>query len=73
MKKFTIRIPDNKVDFFVEMMKSISFVKSIEEENVTDIPEKHKSIVRERIQKCENFPESYLEWNEIEEKLTSSK
>jgi hypothetical protein len=73
MKQFTIWIPDNKVEFFVELMKSISFVKSIEEEKVTKIPEEHKSMVRERIQKYENSPESYVEWDEMEEKFTSSK
>jgi len=73
MKQFTIRIPDNKVDLFIELMKSITFVKSIEEEKVTDIPEDHKSIVRERIQKYENLPKSYLEWDEMEEKLRSPK
>lgn len=29
MKNFTITIPDNKESIFVEMMKSISFVKKI--------------------------------------------
>ena len=32
MKNFTITIPDNKATIFIEMMKSISFVKKIEEE-----------------------------------------
>ena len=31
MKNFTITIPDNKENIFIEMMKSISFVKKIEE------------------------------------------
>ncbi len=73
MKQFTIRIPDNKVDLFVELMKSISFVKSIEEDKIAEIPEEHKSVVRERVQKYGNSSESYLEWNEIEDKLKSSK
>ena len=73
MKQFTIRIPDNKVDLFVELMKSTSFVKSIEEEKIANIPEEHKSVVRERIQKYGNSQESYLEWDEIEEKLKSAK
>jgi uncharacterized protein YlbG (UPF0298 family) len=73
MKQFTIRIPDNKVDLFVELMRSISFVKSIEEDKIADIPKEHKSVVRERIQKYGNSPESYLEWDEIEEKLKSAK
>ncbi len=73
MKQFTIRIPDNKVDLFVEFMKSISFVKSIEEDKIADIPEEHKSVVRERVQKYGKSPKTYLEWNEIEEKLKSAK
>jgi len=35
----------------VELMKSISFVKSIEEDKIADIPEEHKSVVRESIKK----------------------
>lgn len=73
MKQFTIQIPDNKVDLFVELMKSISFVKSIEEDKIADIPEEHKSVVRERIQKYENSGKEYLEWDDIEEKLKSSR
>lgn len=71
MKQFTIRIPDNKVDLFVELMKSISFVKSIEEDIITDIPEKHKSVVRERIQKYGDKTDNYIEWDKIEEKLNN--
>lgn len=69
MKQYTITIPDNKVSIFVEMMKSISFVKNIEEGYAMDIPEEHKTIVRERIKKYENSPESYLEWDDIENKI----
>ena len=37
-------------------------------QNVDDIvvPEEHKLIVRERIKKYENNPESYLSWDDIE-------
>lgn len=73
MKQFTIRIPDNKVDLFMELMKSISFVKSIEEEKIVDIPEEHKSVVRERIQKYGDKTDNYLDWDKIEVKLKSVK
>lgn len=45
------------------------------EQNIDDItiPEEHKQIVRERIKKYENSPDSYLAWNDIEEKLKPSK
>ena len=39
--------------------------------NVDDIviPEEHKMIVRERIKKYENTPDSYLSWDDIERKI----
>lgn len=45
------------------------------EQNIEDIEiaEEHKQIVRERIVKYNNNPESYLTWDEIENKLTSRK
>jgi len=73
MKQFTITISDDKVDFFMELMESISFVKEVKEENLFEVPEEHKSIVRERIAKYENSPDSYLDWDEIEVKLNNGK
>lgn len=73
MKQFIITITDDKVDLFLELMKNFSFVKEVKEEKVFDIPEEHKSIVRERISKYKNSPESYLGWDEIEDKLNSEK
>lgn len=69
MKQFTISIPDSKADLFLEIVKSISFVKKIEEGYQQDIPEEHKNMVRERIKKYENKPESYLEWEDIDKQL----
>ncbi|RLD27471.1 MAG: hypothetical protein DRI54_01030 [Bacteroidetes bacterium] len=69
MKQYTITIPDNKADVFIEMMKKIQYVKHIEESYAVDIPEEHKNIVRERIKKYENKPGSYLEWDDIENKM----
>ncbi len=67
MTQFTISIPDNKAGIFFEFMKSISFIDHIEiSEN---IPEAHKIIVRQRIEKYKNNPEAYLEWEEIEKDL----
>jgi hypothetical protein len=69
MKSFTISIPDNKEDIFIEMMRNISFVKNIKEEISTNIPQAHKDIVRKRIQRMENQPESSLKWEDIEDKM----
>lgn len=69
MKSFTITIPDDKENIFVEMMKSISFVKTIESDSNIDISEEHKEIVLKRIQRMEEFPESCLSWDDIERKI----
>ena len=69
MKNFTITIPDNKENIFIEMMKSISFVKKVEQANDISIPEEQQEIVRNRIQRMEEHPESCLTWEEIECKI----
>ena len=51
------------------MMKSITFVKKIEAATTIDIPEEHKEIVRNRIQRMEEHPESCLSWEDIERKI----
>lgn len=73
MKQFTITISDDKVDLFMELMESISYVKEVKEKKLFDVSEEHKLIVRERIEKYKNSPQSYLEWESIEEKLNSGK
>ena len=69
MKRFTITIPDDKENIFVEMMKSISFVKTIEADSPGDIPEEQQEIVRRRIKQMEEYPESCLSWEDIERKI----
>ena len=69
MKSFTITIPDDKENIFVEMMKSISFVKTIEADSRGDIPEEQKEIVRSRIKQMEEYPESCLCWEDLERKI----
>lgn len=44
-------------------------LKDINFEDSYDIPEEHKAIVRERIEKYKNNPEAYLDWEDIEKDL----
>jgi hypothetical protein len=69
MKNFTITIPDNKENVFIEMMKSISFVKKIEAANEFAISEEHQRIVRKRLQRMAEHPESCLSWEDIDSKI----
>jgi len=69
MKIFTITIPDNKESIFIEMMKSITFVKKIEATNDVNITNEHKEIVLSRLQAMEEHPERCLSWEDIESKI----
>lgn len=69
MKNFTITIPDNKESIFIEMMKSLSFVKKITAANDMDISEEQKEIVLSRMQYMEENPERCLSWEDIESKI----
>lgn len=69
MKNFTITIPDNKENIFIEMMKSISFVQKIQASDDIAISEEQKEIVRNRILRMEENPESCLSWEDIERKV----
>lgn len=63
MKKFTLEIPDHKVDFVIELINHLG-LKSSEE---YEIPEEHKEIVRERIRT--STPDKLVSWYEARKKL----
>jgi len=45
MKEVTVKVPEDKVEFFMSLMKELG----IEEADMNKVPEEHKNIVRERI------------------------
>lgn len=53
MKELTIKIPEGKLEFFMELLKELGF----EAAESMEISEQQKAIVRERIKtgKAENF------------------
>ncbi len=63
MKEVTLKIPNKKLEFFMELVKQLGFEIS---ESI-EIPEKHKSIVRERIKKSKDNPEEILSWDEVKD------
>jgi hypothetical protein len=64
MKEVTLKIPDKKLSFFFELMKQLGFEISSE----TEVPEEHKSIVRERIKTAQQ--EDMIPWKEARKKLS---
>ena len=64
MKEVTLKIPDKKFGFFMELIKQLGFEVSEQME----IPEQHKTIVRERIKTAR--PEDMLTWKDARSQFT---
>lgn len=65
MKQVILNIPENKFQFFMELVKNLGFVKT----SVLDIPEEHKKIVRKRIADSDKNPERLLDWNDVKDEF----
>ena len=65
MKQVTINIPDNKYGFFVELLKSISFVDKFNEEEIL-VSAQEKKIIRQRIKTAK--PHNFKKWKDIKKK-----
>ncbi len=61
--KVTLDIPDNKYQFFIELVNNLGFDKP---EDI-HIPEEHKAIVRKRI--LNSKPEELIPWKEARKQL----
>ncbi|MBI3141716.1 MAG: hypothetical protein HYZ16_02690 [Bacteroidetes bacterium] len=64
MKEVTLKIPDKKLGFFMELIKQLGFEVSEE----VEIPEEHKAIVRERIKTAK--AEDMVPWKEARKQFT---
>lgn len=62
MKEIIIRIPEKKFSFFMELMNQLGFEVS----QKYDIPEDHRNIVKDRINKEDPI---ILEWNNAKSNL----
>lgn len=65
MKEITLRVPDQKVDFVLQLIEQLGLETTSE---VQDISEEQKAIVRERIRTAE--PEDMIPWEKARKQLT---
>jgi hypothetical protein len=65
MKEITIQIPDEKLQFFMQLMKELD----VEVFHHYDIPEEHMNIVRDRIAKSELNPGYLEDWDKIKDQF----
>lgn len=68
MTNFNISIPDQKVEFFKELIRNLGFAK-IESVDDFDIPEHHKKILDERLKHLNENPESLRDWEDVKKEL----
>lgn len=64
MKEIKLKVPDAKLQFFMELINQLGFEVSEESE----IPEEHKAIVRERIKTAK--PEEMVSWKNARKQFT---
>jgi len=64
MIEVTLKVPDAKLGFFLELVKELGFEVS----NDLHIPEQHISIVKERIKSAK--PEDAILWEEARKQFT---
>ena len=65
MKEITLKVPDQKVDFVLQLIEQLGLETSTALE---EIPEEHKAIVRERIKTSK--PEDLIPWEEARKQFT---
>lgn len=65
MKEITLKIPDQKVDFVLELFAQLGLEVSSQD---VEIPEEHKTIVRERIRTSKS--EDMIPWQEARKQFT---
>ncbi len=65
MKEITLRVPNQKVDFVLELIEQLGLEVASEK---MEIPEEHKAIVRERIRTAK--PEDMVPWEEARKRFT---
>ncbi len=63
MRQLTIKIPDQKFEFFMELVAHLG----LEAKEDLEIPEDHKTLVRERINNTSG--QQLLPWQEVRKKL----
>ncbi len=71
MKQITINVPENKLNFFIELVNSLGFTKSSIKEEADDItvPEWQKKIVRERVKKFKKNPQKVFSQKEVDKQI----
>jgi hypothetical protein len=70
MQNLTVKIPDNKLAFFLELVNSLGFVKVEKQEApATVLSQEQVKLVEEERKKIMDNPDYLLDWNEARKSL----
>ena len=65
MKEVTIFIPDERLDFILELLGQLG----VEASQKYDIPEEHMNLVRDRVAKSDLDPDRLEDWDKIKDQF----
>jgi len=68
MTEITLKIPDTKLNFFMELIQQLGYEANI---NDVHIPEEHKELVRNRIKTSKK--EDFVSWEEARKQFNFKK
>ena len=66
MTQITLDITESKLDFFIELIENLDFVKVSKEYT---IPKEHQDIVMERIEDITKNPKNLLNWEDVKDDI----
>jgi hypothetical protein len=70
MQNLTLKIPDNKLDFFLELIDSLGFVKVVTDDASSIVLSQEQiNQVEEERKKIKNNPDYLLDWNKARKSL----
>jgi len=68
MQQLTVNIPDNKIDFFMDLAKNLGFtVEKNTQKNV--LTDKQVELVNEARRKIKERPDEFLDWDDVRKTL----
>lgn len=65
MKEITLKIPDKKMEFFLQLIRELGF----EVHDVTEIPEEQQEEVKTRLELIDSVKMSTRSWKEAEKEI----
>ena len=67
--KLTIDINEQKVDFFLELIRSFDFITVVADDTNGELSEAHKAILSKRLAIYQENPERLIPWEDVQKSI----